>query len=209
MLQFCRSRKVRSSKHSGVEYTYSKCTPTSSAREYQEKYADEDRNELENLISYLDHEKTTVDTADKTGSQSDEQLYTADGSSQEFAVVESDFQGTAENTVESDFQGTADNVDERDRETVETTDNEADEPVERADDEPEPVDTTGNDSEDLMEDSTDFQGSPDQRSDDQLDQEEVEKVDDDHFHESTADREFVEGMDVEERLDADDPIIVA
>ena len=67
-MQFCRSTKVRSTQHSGVDYYYSKCTPISSARQYDAKDAPDDRSDLQDLIRYLDSQKSNdlaVDTLDE------------------------------------------------------------------------------------------------------------------------------------------------
>jgi len=53
-LQYCVSRKVRSSKHSGVQYWYSKCTPIGNTREF---YVKKDENDLQELMRYLDSQK--------------------------------------------------------------------------------------------------------------------------------------------------------
>ena len=55
--QYCRSQKVRSSQHSGVEYYYSKCTPISGAREFDaDNQVYDGRTDLQDLIRFLDNE---------------------------------------------------------------------------------------------------------------------------------------------------------
>jgi len=61
-LQYCKSRKVRSSKHSGVEYWYSKCTPIPGSRTFGVNDINDDKTDLQELIRYLDSKTSTNST---------------------------------------------------------------------------------------------------------------------------------------------------
>lgn len=122
-LQFCRSRKVRSSKHSEVEYWYSKCTPITNAREF---YFKDDKTDLQELIRYLDS-KTSVNTTDYIVEREfDERVETVDSDAQE--RVDSVFEGPMEKV--DDEETIMERADSRDRQTV---DNGFHETVGRAD----------------------------------------------------------------------------
>jgi len=106
-LQYCRSKKVRSSKHSGVEYWYSKCTPISGAREYHINDVEDERASLEDLINYIDHEQSLVDTVQ---TDFDERSNTMDNDLQEPAAdkMEDNIQEPVEKADADDDGGLVD-----------------------------------------------------------------------------------------------------
>ena len=130
-LQYCKSRKVRSSQHSAVEYYYSKCMPVSGARDFSENEVEVDKSRLEDLIRYLDNEKyrngfdaaqTEFDQADSDAQEpaqmvdnnvdapaeklNDDDDETVQRAENEFQDLENDFHGRADD----DFQEPTENV---------------------------------------------------------------------------------------------------
>jgi len=166
-LQFCRRKKVRSSQHSAVQYWYSKCTPITNAREFDEEDIEDEKTHLQELIRYLDS-ANSIDGAVKT--------------------VDREFH---------ERDAVADNV----QEPVEKADSNLEGPTVNGDDD-EPMERTENEFQEWEEVDDGFQEAVDTRDDDS--DEVMEKVYVDT--EKHMAREF--GEDMEEPLDADEPVIM-
>ena len=141
-LQFCRRKKVRSSQHSSVQYWYSKCTPITNAREFDETNIADEKIHLQELIRYLDSAKSLNalnDAVNTVESEFDERVETADDNVQEpMEKVDSNLEGGMENgdddepleRTENEFQE-FENTEDGFQEAVGTTDDNSEEVMEK------------------------------------------------------------------------------
>jgi len=114
-LQFCRKKKVGSSQHSGVQYWYSKCTPISNARDFEENAVEVEKTHLEDLIRYLESEKP-LNTGDSVESEFVERTEAVEDIDQEPVVK-------ADNGDQKPMEKVDDNVDDNREEPVERAEN--------------------------------------------------------------------------------------
>ena len=114
-LQFCRRKKVRSSQHYAVQYWYSKCTPITNAREFDEEDIEDEKSHLQELIRYLDSANSIDDAVKTVEREFDERVDTAADSNVQEPVekVDGNLEGPMENgdddepveKTENEFQG--------------------------------------------------------------------------------------------------------
>jgi len=138
-LQYCKSSKVRSTKHSGVEYWRSKCTAIPNSREFEPNDIEYDKLRLQELIRYLDSKSSQNNTDDimergmnervntenidvqeplenvddtlDAPTQEVDRDYIIDRSESEWETTENHFHGTVDRN-EGDLQGPMEMVDE-------------------------------------------------------------------------------------------------